>query len=161
MPSQHPHHVSSLEFRISCLFRISSLGFRISPDPSGCIMRNEPNLLPRPPRLCETNPISSGQPPKANSYFYETNPIWVPTASRTTQIRETNPISATADLWKPKKCETNPIYAYPSLAHDPNSRNEPNPSTPSTRPHTNYAKRTQFQPRQTCGRPENVKRTQS
>jgi hypothetical protein len=40
--TQRPHHVSSLAFRISGLFRISSLGFRISPDPSGRIMRNKP-----------------------------------------------------------------------------------------------------------------------
>ena len=49
VPNQQSHHVSSLEFRISCLFRISSLGFRISPDPSGRIMRNEPKKN-RPPQ---------------------------------------------------------------------------------------------------------------
>ncbi len=38
------HPVSTSAFRISCLFRISSFRFRISPDLSGRIMRNEPNF---------------------------------------------------------------------------------------------------------------------
>ncbi len=53
------------------------------PAPHGRKMRNQPNyrLAPIPPRWPKAspgapgNPISSGQPPTANSYFYETNPI--------------------------------------------------------------------------------------
>ncbi len=47
-----------------------------------------------------------------------------------------------------------------SLAHDPNMRNEPNSRIPGVQPPPISAKRTQFQPRRTCGRPKNMKRTQ-
>ena len=63
--------------------------------------------------------------------------------------------------WRPRFYETNPIYAYPSLAHDPNMRNEPNPApilygVPLQR-RIGAGKRTQFRP---SPRPEYAKRTQ-
>ncbi len=79
MPTQPPHHVSSLALRISDLSRISSVRFRISQslsrragNPSGRIMRNEPNLPHAhrpadPKKRNEPNspkPTPNRQPPK-------------------------------------------------------------------------------------------------
>ena len=78
--------------------------------------------------LSETNPIprpTNSQPPKANSYFYETNPILAYQVSRRPlfqrnepnyrsphdPICETNPISAR------QKCETNPIPPRSQVLH--------------------------------------------
>ena len=151
-------------------------------------MQNEPNLIP-----------ANRQKPTANSYFYETNPIYPypslahnpkmqnepnfrpdPPSADPKMRNEPNPRpfrvcyagrrSVSMHIGKPnlphshpaprKKHETNPIYANPSLAHDPNMRNEPN--LPSSRPKN--TKRTQFiAPRVSCrpGAPtKNAKRTQ-
>ncbi len=105
MFARPPHHVSSLPFRISCLFRISSLGFRISPDLSGRIMRNEPNLHrggPVEDQICKTNPIYPNQKCK-------TNPI-----CRSAAIR----------LPKPPRIIRNEPNS-PPVQH-PNPQNEPN-----------------------------------
>ncbi len=75
--------------------------YETNPIPGAAISRNEPNLPPRPPRLCETNPISTSANP------------WK------TQKCETNPIC------RVRICETNPIYPRPK-ANSQNMRNEPN-----------------------------------
>ncbi len=151
MPTQPPHQVSSLAFRISSLFRISSFGFSISPDLSGRIMRNEPNLPhhqasrhptfqrnepnlpPRPPRLCETNPIS---------------------ARPTTQMRKTSPIPAA-------KSPTS-AFGGPNMqnepnsrpAEGPNSRNEPNSSLPGVQPPTPHPQKHETNPISSCWLPK-------
>ena len=116
--NQPLHHVSNLEFRISRLFRISSFGFRISPNLSGRIMRNEPNLPPnRPPvpQLCETNPIST----RPTTQIYEPNPIRVPKNAKRTQFAPTStPIMRNEPNFthggpvEDKKYETNPIATF-------------------------------------------------
>ena len=156
MPTKPLHHVSSLAFRISCLFRISRFGFRISPDPSGRIMRNEPKKN-RPPKagLHYLTPVFQPgippQPKNRNEPNYRTAaPLFTihrslftiftkrtqfrpPTARATTQKCETNPIHArlTTQIRK-----TNPIYR-PSAIHElpttnPNMRNKPNSILPRT-----------------------------
>ena len=137
MPIQYPHHVSSLPFRISCLFRISSLGFRISPDLSGGIMRNEPNPSPAqdPKMRNEPNshkPTANRQRPTAKKR--ETNPIPTPA------ITQNKPNSRTAAILSP----------FPA----PIMRNEPNLHLPQLGQRSKYAKRTQSQPRRTCGGPK-------
>ncbi len=52
-----------------------------------------------------------------------------------------------------------PVF-QPGSSHNQKERNEPNPGTHSVPP-PNYAKRTQSQPRRTCGGPKKPKRTQS
>ncbi len=66
MPTQPPHHVSSLAFRISDLSRISSVLFRISPDPSGRIIHNENQIerTPKTGRLYLTPVFQPGIPPR-------------------------------------------------------------------------------------------------
>ncbi len=135
MPNQQSHHVSSFIFRISCLpapslsrvFRISSLGFRISPDPSGRIMRNEPKKNRRP-QACRPvfNPgLSAGDAP--------TPPTTWPTPQNTKRTQSPYghgmpcPYLAKQTQFTPRR-----------TCGRPKMRNEPNPSTSILR------KRTQF-----------------
>ena len=127
MPTKPPHHVSSF------IFRISSLGFRISPDPSGRIMRNEPNSTP-----------ANSQSPTAKSCFYKTNPI-CPTPNR---------------LADPKTRNEPNLPPQPPGQHPKNAKRTQkdnarcNRATPIFNPHgsggnahdTKNAKRTQFTP---------------
>jgi len=99
VPTQPPHHVSSFIFRISSLFRISSFGFRISQslsrragDPSGRIIRNEPNSrirsVPTTPEKAKQTQSTQAQDSIAQNepnlphphrpgtpHFVKTNPI--------------------------------------------------------------------------------------
>ncbi len=170
VPIQPSHHVSSLAFRISGLFRISRFGF-----PPTC--RGV---------LCKTNPIpATGDPDFTKRTQFTPTPAWP-----TIQICETNPIPAYQVSRQPrflrnepnftspttKICETNPIFTQPSpnyakrtqfpyrwrlagfprpkyakptqfhKAHNPKMRNEPNSHTPSVPLPPISAKRTQFDP---------------
>ncbi len=147
MPIQHSHHVSSLIFRISSLpapslssvSRISTFGLRISPDLSGPIMQNEPNS---PHAHCPPDPNTRNEPN-----------LRLPTA----QIRETNPKS------NARRRRATPIFnphGSGGNAHPPKTQNEPNSPHAHTAPRQKNAKRTQFQPRRTCGIPKNAERTQ-
>ena len=148
MPTRPPHHVSSLTFRISCLFRISSFGFRISPDPSGRIMRNEPNLpyhRPTQDRNEQNEPnYPYGHGPGAPGCpYYAKRTQFTPTpAWPTSQIYETNPI-----------CPITTIPPRQEMRNETPSDRTPAPGgPPMVNPH--------FQ----CGTPhdpKNAKRTQS
>ena len=122
MSTKPPHQVSSLAFRISGLFRIS-------PDPSGRIMRNEPNLLPQQPK---------------NAKRTQSQPAATPNYAKQTQFTTPRPAH------DQKKCETNPI----STAHSPrasclnSTKRTQFPACPK------YAKRTQFHPRRTVEDPK-------
>ncbi len=136
MPNQQPHHVSRLAFRISCLFRISSFGFRISPDPSGRIMRNEPNLPAHRPKSAKRTqfPHTKG-PPTPN--FCETNPISTP------QKNETNPIPTyrccLAGFSSPKYAKRTQFTVPP--AFPPTQKNETNPISGPPPPRRPYIPR--------------------
>ena len=88
-------------------------------------MRNKPNCHPRvSSRAAGCGAKRSG--PKPRDLFnqhrqrrFQTNPT-PPKNAKRTQFQHTQHLAA------PYFCETNPIYAYHSLAHDPNMRNEPN-----------------------------------
>ncbi len=81
VPSQSSHLVSSFIFRISCLFRISTLEFRISPDLSGHIMRNEPNLPPnrlaQDPKMRNEPNLSPAHAPNARNKPNSQQPIYI------------------------------------------------------------------------------------
>ena len=95
----------------------------LPPQPPGTTqnMRNEPNL-PHPhhppPQKYETTPISV-ETPNIHSTIYN--------------IQSLGPICPHGHPALPQLCETNPIYPCPSLAHDPNMRNEPNLNKPTNR----------------------------
>ncbi len=163
MPNQPPHQVSSQEFQ-----------------------------NPHPPRsigtqLRKTNPIPPGQLPKANSRFYETNPIpapppssrpWAPNYAKQTQSHKANSQKMRNEpnlpLGRAQMRKTNPI----SPPRASITRNEPNFDPQPPGPQPKYAKQTQFtHPRAYClvprlretnpisatadlWRPKNTKRTQ-
>ena len=175
VPIQPSHHVSSLAFRISALFRPgepgSRFGFRISPDLSGGIMRNEPNPNTPHDRICETNPIRAHCHPTHNpntrnepnlphahhppTQKYETNPI----STHPIMRNEPNPTRPTAKSKQPtaKKCETNPIYRLPTHAYSKMRKTNPI-YHPTPDPRSKYAKRTQSQhgPRQNMRNERNL-----
>ncbi len=187
MPNQPPHHVSSLPFRISSLpapslsrvSSISSFGFRISPDPSGRIMQNEPNLphhrlAAQPKKAKRTQSTDRQHPKKRNEPNFRCSEQILTTndCRLKTAFNKTNPIPPrpTANRQHPQAafCETNPIHAYQVSSHPMFMRNEPNSHVPPASPrHSDtptdasnvlYAKRTQFLP---GPRPKCAKRTQS
>ncbi len=163
MPTPPPHHVSTLAFRISGLFRISSLGFRISPDPSGRIMRNEPNPIPRASRrLSQHQNAKRTQSPNANRQRIRNEPNLphrhppidpnmrnepnsripsVPHPPKNTKRTQfaTRPY--------PQKRKTNPIRVPTASRHLLFQRNEPNPSRggPKSRDLFNHHRRRRFQ----------------
>ncbi len=94
---------------------------------------------PAPQQLCETNPISTRQKCETNPIYrtagvspafpapiMQNEPNLPP---RPPHLCETNPIYPTHNRPPIQICETNPIFAYPSLSHGPNMRNEPNYSS--------------------------------
>ena len=93
MPTQHPHHVSRLAFRISGLFRISSLGFRISPDPSGRIMRNKPNFTHRQHHITTIyeKQTQSQPPPPTHNPKIRNEPNFTPQPSRSPLFMRNEP----------------------------------------------------------------------
>ena len=156
--TQFPH-VSSLAFRISSLFRISSFGFRISPTPSGCIMRNEPKktshaaglppLYLTPTEVGDTsttpNPRNKPNLPHPHHpiihdslltihYIYETNPI---AALRPNYSRFTTHHSLylrNEPNFRSASCLL-PIASCPFYTTgSPNTRNEPNSHIPGVQP---------------------------
>ncbi len=121
MPIQPSHHVSSLAFRISSLFRISSFGFRISPTPSGCIMRNKPNsrtasLSPAPPYRYYAKRTQSPYPPPSSRPCHSRH-----NGIPRTKICKTNPIPP-GQL--PKANSQHPTNAKRTQS---NNSNRPNP----------------------------------
>ncbi len=133
MSTQPPHHVSIFGFRIS-----QSLSRRAG-DPSGRIMRNEPNShipgVPPPPVFAIRTQSTNPEPPTTN-YLRETNPIsraphpahdqkmrnepnFVPLATPKMQNEpnlhpansRNEPNSCISSVPPPQKCETNPIHA--------------------------------------------------
>ena len=153
MPTQPPHHVSRQEFQ--------------NPHPPRSV---EPYYAKR--TLNKTH--ATGVPP-----LYLT-PVFQPGSSHTPKTQN-EPNFSRAGRIEDQKCETNPISTTrfyktnpisarptPKMRNEPNlappaspiMRNEPNSSIPSVQPPDIYAKRTQFQPRRTCGGPKNTKRTQ-
>ena len=163
MSTKPPHHVSSQEFPISGLFRISSFGFRISPDLSGRIMQNEPNLTsPTPKNAKRTQSPPLASPIRRNEPNHRR---WQ------AQSCETNPISTlrTSSQWVAAFCAAKGWFPQPQNtqnepnfhpAHDPilrnepnlvplppqNPQNEPNSRTPGVQPPPISPKRTQSQP---------------
>ncbi len=138
MPTRPPHHVSSLAFRISRLFRIS-------PDLSGRIIQNEPNsdagMSFRAPgcaaaqsRGIRQNTIAAGDSISTNHQLRAKNakrtqfrPAGYPNCAKQTQFTvpqpsrqpcgpllcETNRIIVRARHAVPLQYETNPILAPP------------------------------------------------
>ncbi len=143
--AQSPH-VSSFIFRISGLFRISRFGFRISPDLSGAIMQNEPNLAPA------QHPKNTKQTQKDNARCNRAAPVFNPGLSagaprrpqkdaKRTQFAPSPPSHRhPAGFPIPQLCETNPILARPKTQNVEAKRrsacggpNEPNFHTPKQR----------------------------
>ena len=124
MPTQPPHHVSSLIFRISDLFRISTFVFRIyALRPNA---QNEPNLPPRthPAALAEGQSRFIGEPNSRTGT--------VP-ARRDAPAMRNKPNSAyrwrPAGFPIPKLRKTNPIpqgQLPKAKSQPPNIQNEPN-----------------------------------
>ncbi len=111
MPIQYPHHVSSL-------FRISRLEFRISPDPSGRIMQNEPNS-PRPTaQKCKTNPISAAAD-LWKTKKWKTNPICERFMQNEPNLHRSRPVEA-------QKEQNEPNFHRGGPVEDQKMRNEPN-----------------------------------
>ncbi len=104
MPTPPPHHVSSL-------FRISSLGFRISPDPSARITRNEPNL-PRHDPNAQNEPNSR----PANHQKMQNEP--------NLSVRR-HPAAQTAPIWQNEPNSISPSCLLP-IASCLFQQNEPN-----------------------------------
>ncbi len=128
MFARPPHRVSTFTFRISCLFRISSFGFRISPDTSGRIMQNEPNLRrggPAKDQKMQNEPNLT--PSRASIWRNEPN---LPRPHRPTDPKtqnEPNRPRPTANRQQPKA-----VFTKRTQFHLAGERK--------------YAKRTQFQP---------------
>ncbi len=122
MPTQQPYYVSSQPFRISGLSRPgapgSTFGFRISPDLSGHITRNE---------TPSDRTHAAGVPPMINlGLSAEDAPH--PKNTKRTQLPRTagvSPASPSPNLqnkpnlgcWRAQLCETNPIFVETPNLH--------------------------------------------
>ena len=155
MPIQPPHHVSSLPFRFSGLFRIPT---KFIPACRGTQF-TAPSVSCRPG--APTKDAKRTQLPQVSDFpttqRHETNPI--PTyqvSHRPLFLRnephlprpkcETNPISTPNHPAAHQKCETNPIHHPASFTPPPFLRNEPNSPYRwrlASLPSPDYAKRTQ------------------
>ncbi len=149
MFARPPHQVSSLTFRISSLpapslsrvSRISSFGFRISPDLSGVLCETNPISSRSHPEKCKTNPISPATD-LCRTKKCKTNPIHhplVPPITRNEPNKDNARSNRAASIFNPhgsggyanepnlspairKKRKTNPISSRPT----PKMRNKPN-----------------------------------
>ena len=146
--NQPPHHVSSLAFLISGLFRIPT---KFIPARRGSVAayyakrtqsqyghgmpcpknakRTQSTVSPpaHTPKCAKRTQFTS--PHQTHEPYTRNEPNLPHPTVPSTQKCETNPIYPTATIPTTQMRKTNPIYACPSLAHDPNMRNEPNYSS--------------------------------